>query len=151
MPIRKIYEYRQARPNLATSGQPSEAQLAEIAADGYAVVVNLALHNDPRYSLKDESSSVQNLGMSYVHIPVEFSSPTSEQLASFFAAMSEHTTKRVWVHCAANKRVTAFLGLYFVKCEGIPEAEAFALLRDVWEPDTIWSTFISKQLAEGAA
>jgi len=58
-----IRNYRQAAPDIATSGQPREDQLAEIAAAGYEVVINLALHDDPRYSLKDEASSVQALGV----------------------------------------------------------------------------------------
>ena len=36
-----IYNYRQLSERIATSGQPTEAQLAAIAAAGYPVVVNL--------------------------------------------------------------------------------------------------------------
>ena len=53
-----IYNYREAAPDLATSGQPREDQLVAIAEAGYDVVINLALRDDPRYSLKDEASSV---------------------------------------------------------------------------------------------
>ena len=38
-----IYNFRQASPDLASSGQPREHQLAAIAAAGYNVIINLAL------------------------------------------------------------------------------------------------------------
>jgi hypothetical protein len=40
--------------------------------------------------------------------------------------MDEHRDVKLWVHCAANKRVSAFVGLYIhLRC-GIPLEEAFA-------------------------
>jgi protein tyrosine phosphatase (PTP) superfamily phosphohydrolase (DUF442 family) len=48
---------------------------------------NLALHDDPRYSLKDEAGCVRDLDMEYIHIPVQFKAPTEENLLAFFAAM----------------------------------------------------------------
>ena len=53
--ITEIHNYRQASADLATSGQPREEQLGPIAAAGYDVIINLALHDDPRYSLRDEA------------------------------------------------------------------------------------------------
>src|SRR5207248_5989469 len=75
-----IYNFRQVSPDLASSGQPREHQLAAIAEAGYNVVINLALHNDPRYSLPDEAASVRALGLDYVHIPVQFGAPTESDL-----------------------------------------------------------------------
>jgi len=147
MAINDIYNYRQAAPDIATSGQPRQDQLALIAAAGYDVVINLALHDDPRYSLKDEASSVRALGIEYVHIPVRFCAPTVHDLASFFDAMRRSKGRRIWIHCAANMRVTAFLGLYWQLCEGWPEERAFSLMRDVWQPDEVWSSFIAAQAA----
>ena len=144
----EIYNYREAAPDLATSGQPHESQLAAIAEAGYDVVINLALHDDPRYSLKDEASSVQKLGLEYIHVPVAFGDPTESDLGKFFDAMDRQKHHRVWVHCAANMRVTAFLGLYRRLREGWPEEPAFALLREIWQPDDVWSEFIASQLAK---
>ena len=91
--------------SLATAGQPSEEQLAAVAEAGFEVVVNLALHNDPRYALKDEAGTVASLGMQYVHIPVQFSAPRASDLVAFFDAMEHAGPRRVFVHCAHNKRV----------------------------------------------
>jgi len=149
--VSEIYNYREAAPDLATSGQPREDQLAAIAEAGYDVVINLALHDDPRYSLKDEASSVQKLGLEYIHIPVQFAAPKENDLLKFFDAMDRHKNHRVWVHCAANMRVTAFLGLYRRLREGWPEEHAFALLREIWQPDAVWSEFIAFQVAKSNA
>ena len=50
------------------------------------------------------------------------------------------------VHCAANKRVTAFLGLYRVLKQGWSPEQAFALMHSVWEPDATWAQFIAAML-----
>src|ERR1700690_104236 len=117
-PLNDIYNYRAAGADLATSGQPTEQQLVSIAAAGYSVVINLALHDDPRYSLADEAGSVKSLGMEYVHIPVQFTSPNEDDLSAFMDAMDRHGEGKIWVHCAANMRVSAFLGLYWVLRRG---------------------------------
>lgn len=54
--LSEIQNFRQAGPRLATSGQPREQLFAMMAAKGYEAVINLALHNDPRYSLADEAA-----------------------------------------------------------------------------------------------
>jgi len=146
-----IYNYRAVDEAIGTSGQPTVAQLAGIAQAGYRTVINLALHDDPRYSLPDEAGTVRSLGMDYVHIPVQFATPTEADLKAFFAAMDAHGGEKVWVHCAANMRVSAFLGLYRVLRQGWPRDKAFELMRGLWEPNEVWSAFIAKALAEPSA
>ena len=141
-----IYNYRPVSPELATSGQPRESELAAIAAASYEVVVNLALHDDPRYSLADEAGTVRSLGMDYIHIPVQFASPTAADLATFFQAMDRCEGSKTWIHCAANMRVSVFLGLYCALRQGWDVERAFELMNDLWKPDEIWSAFIAAQL-----
>ncbi len=141
-----IYQYRQVAPDLATSGQPREEQLAAIAAAGYEVVINLALHDDPRYSLPDEAAAVRALGLEYVHIPVIFDAPTERDLVAFFQAMDIFKGRRIWLHCAANLRATAFLGLYRQLRDGWTHDEAFELMNDVWEPNPVWAEFLRAQV-----
>jgi protein tyrosine phosphatase (PTP) superfamily phosphohydrolase (DUF442 family) len=144
--VSDIVNYRLADEGDATAGQPSEAQLGAAAREGFGVVINLALHDDPRYSLRDERAAVEALGMRYVHIPVTFAAPTRADMLAFFAAMDEYRDRRRLIHCAKNMRVTAFLGLYRVLRRGWPRERAFALMRSVWEPDAVWSAFIESML-----
>jgi protein tyrosine phosphatase (PTP) superfamily phosphohydrolase (DUF442 family) len=143
-----IYNYRMVDELLSTSGQPTEPQLRAVAAAGFKVVINLALHNDPRYSLPDEAGVVDSLGLTYVHIPVQFDTPKEEDLLAFFEAMDAHRRKKMLVHCAANKRVTAFLGLHRVIKHAWKPEEAFALMSEIWVPDPVWSSFIADMLSK---
>jgi protein tyrosine phosphatase (PTP) superfamily phosphohydrolase (DUF442 family)/SAM-dependent methyltransferase len=147
--LQQIHHCRIVDERLATSGQPSEAQLAAIARVGYQVIINLALHDDPRYALPDEAASVAALGLPYVHIPVQFNAPTREDLLRFCDAMDAYIARKTWVHCAANYSVTAFLGLYRVLRQGWSRDEAFALMHEVWQPDSTWQAFIDEQLLGG--
>jgi hypothetical protein len=52
--VAAIYNYREVDSTLANAGQPTEEQLCDAARAGFQVIINLALHDDPRYSLKDE-------------------------------------------------------------------------------------------------
>ena len=145
--VTEIYNYLPIDEKLATSGQPSEEELAVVAKDGVEVVINLALHDDPRYSLPDETGCVRGLGMTYVHIPVQFDAPKEDDLEAFFDAMEAHRGRRIFVHCAANKRVTAFLGLYRTIREKWEPDRAFAPMKEIWEPNPVWASFISAMLA----
>jgi uncharacterized protein (TIGR01244 family) len=145
--LHDIYNFKKLSPMLAASGQPDEEELADIARAGYTVVLNLALHDDVRYSLADERGTVEGLGMKYVHIPVDFAAPSDEDFNNFVAAMDENKNQRMLAHCAANKRVSSFLGLYWHLRHRKPTTEAFALQRDIWEPDAVWSVFIARKLA----
>ncbi len=147
-PLESIARYVALSETLATAGQPSQAQLAAIAAAGFEVVINLALHDDPRYSLPDEAATVTSLGMAYVHIPVAFAAPKQSDLAAFFAAMQRAEGRKVFVHCAANKRVSVFVALYRIARQGWPQDDALAALREVWEPDAIWLGFMAEALPE---
>jgi protein tyrosine phosphatase (PTP) superfamily phosphohydrolase (DUF442 family) len=142
----EIHNYLRIDERLATAGQPTEEELAALAGEGFEVVINLALHDDPRYSLADETGTVRSLGMQYVHIPVKFDGPKEDELHAFFVAMEAHKEKKLFVHCAANKRVTAFLGLYRVLRQGWEVEPAFAPQREIWEPNEVWSSFISTML-----
>lgn len=148
MTLASIYNYRSVGESLCTSGQPSVSQLREIAEAGFTTIINLALHDDPRYSLPDEAGVVQSLGMTYMHIPVQFSAPKEANLLEFFAAMQAHEGESVWVHCAANMRVSAFLGLYRVIKQGWERTSAFDLMEGLWQPNEIWSSFIASMLAK---
>ncbi len=142
-----IYKLLRIDESLTTSGQPSERQLAALAAEGFELVINLALHDDPRYSLPDEAGTVRSLQMDYVHIPVQFKAPTLADLTQFFDAMDAAKGRKVLVHCAANIRVTTFLGLYRVLRLGWDQHEAFEPMRSMWQPDEVWSAFIAQALS----
>jgi uncharacterized protein (TIGR01244 family) len=140
----EILNWRRLDERITTSGQPGEAQLAEIAVLGVNRIINLGLHTH-RMALPDEGASVAGLGMTYVHIPVEFDAPTEADFQRFCAAMGEADGQPVHVHCIVNARVTAFLYRYRTEVLGVSQTEAQAMLESVWRPGGVWASFIGDE------
>lgn len=82
-----IHNWRRLDDRITTSGQPTEPQLADIHALGVRHIVNLGLHTHEK-ALPDEAASVSRLGMTYLHIPVDFQNPTDEDFAKFCVEMA---------------------------------------------------------------
>ena len=142
MALDDIKNFVAVSDRLGTAGQPSEAQLHDVAAAGFDVVVNLGLL-DPRYCLPDEAASVASLGLAYHHIPVDFNAPQAGDLRRFLDVMDASTGKKVFVHCAANYRVSSFVALYGEARLGWSADRADAHIRRVWEPNETWTRFIA--------
>ena len=137
-----IYNYLAIEGVYATSGQPSESQFQLIRDAGYEVVINLAPTSVLENSVVEERSILQDLGIEYVHIPVDFKNPTEEDFQSFQSSLDGD--KKVWVHCAANMRVSAFTYRYRTKILGQNESEAVEDLQKIWDPIGVWSEFIQR-------
>ena len=144
-PLHKIRNYLRISGTLATAGQPAPEQLAAIRNAGYQVVINLAMPTSAG-ALPNEAQLVAALGMDYVHIPVAWESPTAADLEHFFAAMASYQGRQVFVHCAMNMRVSAFVLLYRVIRQGVPLETAREALSRIWEPDSTWQRFIDDSL-----
>ncbi|MGA7802025.1 MAG: protein tyrosine phosphatase family protein [Gammaproteobacteria bacterium] len=144
--LQGILHWTPLSDRLATGGQPSEDELVALAAAGYETVVNLGLSEAP-YALDDEQGMVQALGLEYLHLPVAWEQPDREGLERFFALMRRVEHRRVFLHCAANKRVSVFMALYRILEQGWPAEDALAAIRDVWEPNEVWERFLTEQLA----
>ncbi len=143
--LQGIYNYRRLSEEIATAGQPSEEELAAVAHAGFEVVVNLALH-DAEYSLPEECRTVESLGMRYVHIPVVWERPLRSDLERFFEVIDEFSDKRVFVHCAANKRVSVFMALYRQRRQGWSADTVMPDVLAIWEPDDVWRRFLEEMI-----
>jgi protein tyrosine phosphatase (PTP) superfamily phosphohydrolase (DUF442 family) len=143
-----IYNYRAIGERLGTAGQPTEEQLSAVREAGFEAVINLALPTSDN-AIANEGSIVTGLGMSYVHIPVDFRAPSERDFRAFSRVMEAFAERPVFVHCAANMRVSTFVFLYRVLREGVAVAEAERELHAIWEPDEVWSGFIREQLKGG--
>ena len=139
--IENIFNYLWLNDKIATGGQPTEQQLALIKDEGYQVVINLAL-NTSTNALADEKAVVESLKMKYIHIPIDFDRPTQEDFALFREAMQTHQNQKIFVHCAANLRVSAFMYLYRTLYENVSETEASANLHKLWQPNPTWQNLI---------
>ncbi|MCY4427185.1 MAG: protein tyrosine phosphatase family protein [Halieaceae bacterium] len=141
--IDDTFNYLQIHENLATSGQPTEKQFSLIAEAGYRVVINLAPASVLENSLHTEASLLESLGIRYIHIPVNFTNPTENDFDQFVNSLESATEEKVWVHCAANARVSAFMYRYRLSVLGEDEQIAKQDLHKIWEPFGVWRKFVS--------
>ncbi len=139
--VESIYNFLALSDALGTAGQPTQEQFLAIQKAGYQIVINLALTDSPN-ALPQEKELVESQGMEYVHIPVVWEQPEVEDALKFFRAMNTNSDKKIFVHCAANKRVSAFIYLYRTLHRGISQEEAKKDLHKLWIPNELWSSFI---------
>lgn len=149
MPVETIRNFLPLGDRLGTAGQPTEDELRDVAAAGYGAVVNLGLL-DPRYCLPDEAGLAASLGLRYHHIPVPFDAPGVEHFRAFLAAMDAEAAAdaKVFVHCAANYRVSSFLALYGELRLGWTRDRADAHARVLWPLNDVWADFLARCRAE---
>jgi protein tyrosine phosphatase (PTP) superfamily phosphohydrolase (DUF442 family) len=141
--MEKIYNYLKINAGTFTSGQPTENQLRDAAAEGVQVVINLATLGSET-TLDDEAGLVKSLGMDYIHIPVAWDKPTVDDFAAFLDAMESVAGKKVLIHCVANYRVTAFYSLYAMKILGWSKMQADDLMAKIWDDNdyAVWDAFV---------
>jgi len=134
-------------PSLTTSGQPTEAELALIASAGYDRVIFLAFTNHPK-AVAHEDDIARGLGLQFIHIPVEWDSPSLADFAAFAAVMQSHGSSRTLVHCEVNFRASVFGFLYQVLHEGADLDEALSQMQSIWVPNDTWEAFIVRVMSD---
>lgn len=145
-----IRNYVKVSDRLATSGQIAYDQIAALHEAGYEVVINLAPPSLGSNEL--EGYLVTDAGLSYVQIPVDWQKPSLRDLELFYAVMEANRDRKVFVHCFANMRASAFTYLYRTLVAGESDAEALADMTAVWDPSEVeqWSALIETAKAEHA-
>lgn len=144
-PLVAIKNFLPLGERFGTAGQPTPEQFTLVKQEGFDTVINLALATSPG-GIPDEAALVKGLGLDYVHIPVDFQAPRRNDLEQFFAAIDAREGRRLFVHCIANMRVSAFMFLYRVLKLGHPIHDAEMALHRLWHPDPVWQAFIDDAL-----
>ncbi|RXJ88064.1 protein tyrosine phosphatase family protein [Arcobacter sp. CECT 8985] len=145
--IDSILNYIKINENISTSGQPSKEELEEIAKNDFKIVINLALI-DSSLALENEDKIVSKLGLTYIHIPVDFQNPEIDNLKLFLNIMNGFSNQKIWIHCAKNYRVTSFMYVfhkYFLKT---PFDQIDLSLLDVWTPSPKWQELMKISFEE---
>jgi protein tyrosine phosphatase (PTP) superfamily phosphohydrolase (DUF442 family) len=139
--LEEIYNFVQISETIATAGQPTAEQFAAIQAAGYETIVNLALPTSTN-AIANEQEIVEAQGMEYVHIPVSWEEPAVEDVDRFFSLLQQNANRKVFVHCAMNMRVSAFVYLYRTIQQQVSEETARSALQQIWTPNETWQAFI---------
>jgi protein tyrosine phosphatase (PTP) superfamily phosphohydrolase (DUF442 family) len=141
--LSKIYNYHDIAGLFTTSGQPNSYQLNLIAKDGYNTVINLAPNSVFEGSVINEAEILAANKVKYVHIPVNFNNPTTDDFLLFVKSLIENKDKKIWVHCAANMRVSAFVYKYRRDVLGLDDKKIIGDMKLIWTPNRIWNNFLN--------
>jgi protein tyrosine phosphatase (PTP) superfamily phosphohydrolase (DUF442 family) len=118
--------------------------LQSLRADGFEAVINL-LPETSRYAIAAERALVEQQGLLYIQIPVQFDRPTQQNYQDFVAAMDQTSGLKTLVHCAANYRASAFYAIYASQYYGWSQRQAQEFIESVWRPaeHPPWAEFIA--------
>ena len=143
----QIYNFMALSETLFTGGMPTAEQMQSAAQEGVQTVINLAPH-DVADALPDEAELVTSLGMQYLNIPVNWSTPTKDGLDKFMDAMDKYKHGKVFVHCEANFRASAFVSMYRILQEDWNPDDALEVMHKIWDQDAfpVWRMFIEEAL-----
>lgn len=126
--LETVRNYQRVSDLLSSSGLVQPSHVDALAEAGFTTAINLAPMDH------GEAALLTRRGLRHVHIPVDWSRPTMDDLRAFFEAMDASDGERTLVYCMANMRASAFVYLYRTLVEGVPEAEARATMREIWDP-----------------
>ena len=139
-----IFNHLVINDQLITGGQPSEDSFKKLSKEGVTAVINLLpSHQNP---IENEELLVAESNMDYIYIPVEWDNPKETDFDSFVVAMKKSQGKKIFVHCAKNMRVSAFVYLYRILYDNIPKEKAKESMEKIWKPSGAWKEFIKKIL-----
>ena len=145
--LQHILNWRRVDTRITTSGQPTEAQLAELISIGVTAIVNLGIHHSGKGALQDEPRTVADLGMEYIYIPVDFEDPTDADYNAFKEALADRPNTNIHVHCIYNARVSAFFYRYAMDGFAMSVAQALENMESIWRPGAAWADFIGDEEA----
>jgi protein tyrosine phosphatase (PTP) superfamily phosphohydrolase (DUF442 family) len=108
-PVIRIKNFGQMDERFYRGAQPEQGDYKDLAALGIKTVIDLTEDS------KDyERSTVESLGMKYVHIPmVDRKYPTEEATNMFLKVTSDPATGKFFVHCAGGRHRTGAMGAVY--------------------------------------
>lgn len=111
-----VPNFGQVTPNLFRGAQPEKEGYRTLQAMGVNIVVDMRGN-------RSEQSAVEKVGMQYVSIPWNASSPSDEVIARFLKVIEENPDKKIFVHCRVG-----------VDRTGVAIA-SYRMAKEGWSPD----------------
>lgn len=143
--LSQITNFLEISADLITGGMPTVEQLHLLKQAGVDLVINLAIENSAS-ATPNEREILKELGIAYHNIPVVWEKPKISDLTDFFSLLENGNSKKVFVHCVLNMRVSVFVYLYYVTQKHLSPESAIHHLKKIWEPNAVWQTFIEMVL-----
>ena len=126
-------KYSSVGDDLFIGGQPTEKALRELKAKGVTTVVNLRMPQEMARVGFDEAALLGELGISYVHIPLNGLDGNAYAPAALdqFAAVMKSAKGKVLLHCTLAWRASHLWAAYLIREREVPVAEALTQTRAI--------------------
>ena len=140
--IKDVYNYYNIDNTWDTSGQLTEDELVLLSKKKYSTVINLAPVSSIEKKIINEEKILKSLNINYLHIPVDFKNPTESDFKKFVKHIKLNHKQKIWIHCAANMRVSAFMYKYRKEVLKMDHDKIIKDLHVFWRPNKTWKTFL---------
>lgn len=129
----EIRNYARPDEEIAFGGQPPEVVFAKLKEAGFQTILSLRSPDEIDF---DEGKVVEELGMTFVNIPVTTSTITDEKTEEFSRVVNDPDNKPLLIHCGGGNRVGGMWYIYRALFEKAPEEESLdeALERGLSSP-----------------
>lgn len=114
-------------------GQPTEKALRDLRARGVTLIVNLRMPEEMARVGFDEAALARELGMRYVHIPMNGTpgNPYGPKALDAFAAAMASADGKVMLHCTIAWRASHLWAAYLIRERNVPVATALSQARQI--------------------
>lgn len=135
-----LTNYQVNSDSMLSSGQPEAEHFNALKTLGVRHVVDLIPGDRSA-----EQALVEDLGLSYTHIPVDWEAPTIEDFKRYVSAMQSNSQpgSKTLTHCKLNWRGATFTYLYRVVILNENEQIAREDMLKIWSPNDTWQAFIN--------
>lgn len=126
-------KYATVGDDLFIGGQPTEKALRELKARGVTTVVNLRMPEEMARVSFDEAALLKELGITYVHIPLNGRDETAYAPTALdrFASVMSSAKGKVLLHCTVAWRASHMWGAYLIRERQVPVTEALTQVRSI--------------------
>ena len=119
-PYAHITNFLRVNEQICTGGQPRMEDLEKMKSEGIRAIINLRQASE--YDAVAEEAKAKEVGLKYVHIPVNGREMKDEYAVEFLKATDDAQNRPAFIHCTTANRVGAFWMIRRV-------------LRDGWAPE----------------
>jgi uncharacterized protein (TIGR01244 family) len=101
-----ITNFLRVNEQICTGGQPALEDLEKMKAEGIHAIINLRQASE--YNFAEEEAKAKEVGLRYVHIPVNSRELKDEYADAFLKATDDPANRPAFIHCTTANRVGAF-------------------------------------------
>lgn len=94
-------------PVVGFGGATQASAFVALKDAGFASVINLRLASEDRVDVRAGRTAAEQLGLQYVHLPLDSDTVSPAVIESFLATVSNRDNQPVYIHCGSATRAAA--------------------------------------------